>query len=101
MLKSVLMPLAIGTAVAMGGAAFADSATTKTPYKETPTKAQPNPMDKSVSPDAQLNKERYSNTPDPDSQVSDRVVNPDAKINKERYKESGPKSPEAMEKTTK
>ena len=87
MFKSILMPLAIGAAVALGGTAFADSVT-KNPqlYKESQTKAPDTVKDKSVIPGAQESNARYKNTEKLGKDVKDRAVNPDAPINADRYK---------------
>jgi len=89
MLKSILLPLAIGTAVALGGMAHADSVT-KNPqiYKESRTKPPAMPKEGSVQPGAQESKNIYKNSRQSVTQTPDRAVNPDAPIDTKRYKES-------------
>jgi hypothetical protein len=103
MFKSILMPLAIGVTVALGGAAFADGVTKKPGlYKESPTKAPEAAKDKSVVPGAQESNARYKNTEKVEPGVRDKAVNPDAPINEDRYK-STKKAPgaEKMQDTAK
>ena len=89
MFKSILLPLAIGTLVALGGAAYADGVT-KDPqlYKESQTKPPAMPRAGSVKPGAQELMQRYKNSRDTVKPTPDRVVNPDAPIDTKRYKES-------------
>lgn len=98
MLKSVLMPLAIGATVAMSGAALADSGMKKPEvYKESQAKPHAKPESGAVNPNAQESKMLYKNTqPANKTGVRDRAVNPDAPLNKELYKESD-KAPTGMD----
>lgn len=102
MFKSILMPLAIGATVALGGAAFADSVT-KNPqlYKESPTDRSGAVNEDSVMPGAQESQLRYKNTGEIKKGVREDSVKPEAPINKERYTET-PESPAGkdMPKTT-
>ncbi len=89
MFKSILLPLAIGTSVALGGAAYADSVT-KNPqlYKLSRTKQPAMPKEGSVKPRAQESKNLYKDSQGSVTQTPDRAVNPDAPIDTKRYKES-------------
>ena len=89
MLKFILLPLAIGTSVALGGAAYADSVTENPQlYKESRTKPPAMPKAGSVKPGAQETMRPYKNSRDSVKPTPDRMVNPDAPINTKRYQES-------------
>jgi hypothetical protein len=102
MFKKILMPMAIGTAVAMSGAAFADSAT-KNPelYKESQAKPHAKPMEGAVNPGAQESKNVHKNVQGAGKEVRDRAVNPDAPMNKQLYKESQGAATKTMPETKK
>jgi hypothetical protein len=84
------MSLALGTAVAMSGAALADSAMKKPEvYKESQAKPHAKPEAGAVKPGAQESRMLHKNTqPANKAGVRDRAVNPDAPMNKKLYEES-------------
>jgi hypothetical protein len=91
MFKTILMPAMIGAAVAMTGIAYADSMKDTHPnvYKEAQPSADAAVRDKSVNPDARLEKKLYKESqPKADGVMDNKKVSPDTDINKRLYKES-------------
>lgn len=90
MFKTILMPAMIGAAVAMTGIAYADSMKDTQPnvYKEAQPSADAAVRDKSVNPDARLEKKLYKESQPKADGAMDKKVSPDTDINKRLYNES-------------
>jgi hypothetical protein len=96
MLKNILMPAVLGATIALGGAAFADDATTakKELYKESQTQPNAKPMEGSVKPDAKSAKKLHKNVQkDAGKAVKDKSVKADAPLDKKLYKETEKSAP--------